>query len=161
MDMRTDLNRRATWITGTLVHALGDCYLGTIAEVVQREVRNRWAKGRDTTLENVIVFADRKELVLSLNMQTELTNRFGPESNDWIGEAIAIGCRRVEQKKAGQMVVVWHKVLLPVGEERAAPETIPAWVTDDGPGFSEPSHPNDEDVFEDGSGLEPSLMRRE
>lgn len=108
MDMRTKLG---IWLTGETVHAMGDRYEGVIAEVAEQMVRNRFTTKTGPVL--VVVFTDCKQLVLNRTMQFELMERFGHNSDHWLGETIVVGCRRVERadSKTGQPIVSWQKFL--------------------------------------------------
>lgn len=121
MDMREKLG---IWLTGSVVHALGGRYTGTIAKVIEQTVHNKW-KGA-TTLEAVIVFEDGKQLVLNRGSQFELMERFGYETDRWVGARISVGSRSVERsdKKTGEVITTWQKFLLPV-------HVAPASVADD------------------------------
>ena len=74
------------WLTGAVVHAMGDRYEGEIACVVEQEVFNRWKN--KTTLEDVIVFTDGMQLPVGRAMNFKLMDRFGYESADWVGKRI-------------------------------------------------------------------------
>jgi len=127
MDMRNTLG---VWLTGAVVHALGDRYTGTIVEVVRQEVRNRWTKR--TALECVVVFTDGKQLVLNRGMQLALIERFGHESDEWVGRRIALTCRRLEHidAKTGKLLVTWRKILVGAEDARDAEDPVPGWVTE-------------------------------
>jgi hypothetical protein len=109
MDMR---RRTGPWLSGAAVHALGGRYDGTIRDVVEQDVRNKWTGA--TTREVVIVFEDLKQLVLNQSTQFELMERFGPESDEWIGQTIAFVSRAVSSvdTKTGEVKARWERVLL-------------------------------------------------
>jgi hypothetical protein len=95
------------WLSGGAIHAMGDRYDGTIAAVEEQPVRNKWKM--QTSMEDVLIFEDGKQLVVSHSMRLELIARFGSESDDWIGQSISLATQRAERK--GQ--VIWERVLLP------------------------------------------------
>lgn len=148
MDMR---NKLGVWLSGSVVHALGDRYAGTIANVVERAVHNKW-KGQ-TTLEAVIVFEDGKQVVVTRGFQFELMERFGFDTNEWVGARISIGSRPVERtdKKTGEVVTTWQKFLLPVDGKRHV-EVVAASMAAQEPDGSDsmPAEYQDDTFVEDG-----------
>ena len=142
MDMRKKLG---VWLSGGAIHAMGDRYEGTIAHVVEHEVRNKWTT--KTTVESVIVFDDGKQLVLTRPMKFELIDRFGHESDDWIGERIVLGCRRVDRTdpKTGNSEVRFEKYLLPRNREPDVKELAPSWATEHDSEITDPVDLDDAD----------------
>jgi len=78
-----------------------------IAAVEEQPIRNKWKM--ETSLEDVLVFDDGKQLVLSHSTRLELIGRFGSESDDWIGKSISLGTRAAERKGR----VIWERFLFP------------------------------------------------
>jgi hypothetical protein len=143
MDMRT---RLGPWLTGTALHALGGSYRGTIASVIEQEIFNRWTRQR--TRELVIVFTDGKKVVLNRGMQLELIDRFGYESDNWIGCPIELISQPVERvdRRTGEAHVSWQKLLAPPGaaaDSEQPPECLSG--VDDDPDLSDPIGAHDED----------------
>jgi hypothetical protein len=154
MDMRM---KQGPWLTGGIVQAMGGRYEGTIVDVVEADVRNRF-KGK-TIRESVAVFEDGKQLVLSSRTQLELINRFGYESDAWKGKQIVIGCRAVKRTdaKTGVVLVTWEKFLLPADSGTATGDPAPEWVNEHEADFSDPIGDHDED---DVSRMEPNPFDR-
>lgn len=108
MDMRKKLGKS---LSGQTLHAMGDRYEGIIAAVEDKALRNRFTTR--TEIEPVIEFEDGMQIVLNRGMRYELIERFGPESDDWIGKPLVVSCRRVERtdSKTGELIVAWQKFL--------------------------------------------------
>ena len=136
------------WLTGAVVHAMGDRYEGEIACVVEQEVFNRWKS--KTTLEDVIVFTDGMQLPVGRAMNFKLMDRFGYESTDWVGKRIVIVSRPIERTdaKTGEISVSWERVLLPPESPSHSDALAPARVAEHEPDLSDPIGAHDEDDIE-------------
>jgi hypothetical protein len=99
---------------------MGGRFVGEIFSVTEQPLHNRWT--REITREHVIVFLDCEyKLVLGDRIREQLCERFGDESDDWIGKVIAIGSQfeRYKHREGGQ----WNRVLLP--------ESDLSWLAED------------------------------
>jgi hypothetical protein len=108
-------NELGNWVSGALIAAKGGRVQGNIVRVGKHQIWNPFARKSEPTI--VIEFAGGHRLAPSKTMIAELISRFGKDSEGWIGQVIALGCKWDDRNKR------WQKVLLPEDE--------PAWVTED------------------------------
>jgi hypothetical protein len=64
-------------------------YVGKVAGVEERELRNRFTRGPENC--TVMVFEDRRTLVLNISQLEQLIEQTGSDRlSDWVGRTIAI-----------------------------------------------------------------------
>ena len=114
MDIRRHLKR---WLNDGELQEMGGSYEGTIADVVEEQVRNRFTTRRE--VQPVIVFYDGWRLIPNIGMRRALVEMFGPETNDWVDRRIRVFRRRMVQEKAGGEVPERYEKAV-VGVERNA-----------------------------------------
>lgn len=94
-----------------LAENFGDTYEGRIAIVTEQIIRNRFTGQKQ--LEPVVQFEDGWMLVPNLSQRRALINMFGVETDDWIGEVIAVCrvCITKNDAKTGLTKQSWQKVV--------------------------------------------------
>jgi hypothetical protein len=132
MDMGRHLRR---WLNDAALARLDGVYEGTIGDVVEEQVRNRFTAQREIV--PVVVFADGWRLIPNITMRTALVEMFGSETDHWRGARVRVHRTRREivNKGTGETKTVWVKVIERLGQPHATCRPI----TDDdiewGPGM--------------------------
>lgn len=148
MDMSKFVPR---WINNTELRRLGGRYQGFIERVIVQEVHNRFARkhrslrsetaaGDDGVTykqpEPVIVFEDGYRLVPNIGMRRMLMERFGTDSDSWVGQPLIVVCRI---DGAGRLT---KHVLFPDEREESKE---PPWTIQHVTDFSDPIGAHDDD----------------
>ena len=102
--MRTTLPK---WLTNEVLKALGGTYSGTVANIVMRQVRNKFTT--EDIDEPVITFTDGYKLIPNIGIRRDLMAAFGHETDDWCGREITVRLREVVSRRTGE--VRWVKVV--------------------------------------------------
>src|SRR5262245_54485692 len=111
MDMRRHLTH---WLNAAALERLGNRYEGTIADVVEQVVNNRFAGKKE--IQPVIEFEDGWRVIPTLSMRARLIEMFGPETDAWRGRRLAVYQERRERTDVttGEVRTQWVKhVMLP------------------------------------------------
>ncbi len=145
-----DMSRHVPcWINNPELQRLGGRYEGTIARVIEQVVHNRFRPKAEKQPEPVIVFADAYRLVPNITMRRLLMERFGPETDAWVGERLVVVCRSAGGRET--------KHLLFPDNARDIDEQ-PAWVTEHEEDVSDAIGAHDADDIEDEA--RPRVSRR-
>ena len=78
---------------------MGGSYEGTIAAVVEEEVRNRFTTQRE--IQPVIVFTDGYRIVPNIGMRRALVGSFGAETDTWVDNRIRVFRRPMTRRNPG------------------------------------------------------------
>lgn len=94
-------------MTNEVLKALGGTYSGTVANIVMRQVRNKFTT--EDIDEPVITFTDGYKLIPNIGIRRDLMAAFGHETDDWCGREITVRLREVVSRRTGE--VRWVKVV--------------------------------------------------
>jgi hypothetical protein len=109
------------YLSNQMLATLDDVFTGTIADVTEERVRNRFAWERDkndrprpvTTVELVVVFENGLRWIPNQNARQALVTWFGTESDNWRGRRVQVIRRRIERidRESGEVKVRFERIV--------------------------------------------------
>ena len=108
MDVRKMLPKR---ITNDELKQRGGSYTGTVSEIDWKETWNKYDRKKTEQLH--LTFPDGYTLIPNISMIRTLKDKFGYESDDWIGMKITVRLKKFTfiDKKTGEEKVRWEKYI--------------------------------------------------